>query len=460
VELILARWQFAITSTYHWLFVPLTLGITILIAIMETMYVRTGNEMYKKMTKFWGKLFLINFSMGAVTGIVQEFHFGMNWSEYSRFMGDIFGAPLALEALTAFFLEAVFLGVWVFGWERFSPKAHAATAWLVAIGSNLSAFWILVANSFMQHPVGYVLHNGRAELNDFGAVLTNSYVFHQFPHVFLAGIATAGSLMMAVSAWHLLKHSHTDFFVASMKVGVVAGLCGMLLVGATGDSSGGYLAKEQPMKLAAMEALWQTEQSAPLALVASIDEQNKKNDVEIAVPGMLSFLVHHSTQGEVKGLNNLQAEYTEKYGPGNYIPEVTPTFWTFRFMAGSGVLMILIAAWGAYLTFRGKIATATLALKVLFWTLPLSYIANASGWFVAEAGRQPWIVTGLQTTAQGVSSAVPAGSIIISLIGFTLLYGFLAIVAVRLFVKVIKEGPVDEPADTKSSTSKGAALWN
>jgi cytochrome d ubiquinol oxidase subunit I len=462
VELILARWQFGITTTYHWLFVPLTLGITILIAIMETMYVRTGNEIYKKMTKFWGKLFLINFSMGAVTGIVQEFQFGMNWSEYSRFMGDIFGAPLALEALTAFFLEAVFIGVWVFGWDRFSPKAHAAAAWMVAIGSNLSAFWILVANSFMQHPVGYVLRGGRAELDDFGTVLTNSYVLHQFPHVFLAGIATAGSLMVAVSAWHLLKNSHTEFFVASMKVGVVAGLCGMVLVGATGHSSAAYLAQAQPMKLAAMEALWHTEQSAPLAIFASIDEKNQKNDVEIGIPSLLSLLVYNSPNGEIKGIHNLQAEYTAKYGPGNYVPLITPTFWSFRFMAGIGVLMLLMTAWGAYLTFTGKIVSATLTLKVLFWTLPLAYIANATGWFVAEAGRQPWIVTGLQKTASAVSTSVPAGSVLISLIGFTLLYGFLALVAVRLFVKAIKQGPVDEHELTNKtiSTGKGATLWN
>lgn len=460
MELILARWQFAITTTYHWLFVPVTLGITILIAIMETLYVRTGNELYKNMTKFWGKLFLINFSMGAVTGIVQEFQFGMNWSEYSRFMGDIFGAPLALEALTAFFLEAVFIGVWIFGWERFSPRAHATAAWMVAIGSNLSAFWILVANSFMQHPVGYVLRGGRAELDDFGIVLTNPYVLHQFPHAFLAGIATAGSLMMAISAWHLLKNSHTEFFVASMKVGVVAGLCGMVLVGATGHSSAGYLEQAQPMKLAAMEALWHTEQSAPFAIFASIDEKNQKNDVEFGIPSMLSFLVYNSPHGEIRGINNLQAEYSAKYGSGNYVPAVTPIFWSFRFMAGIGTLMIFIAAWGAYLTFTNKIVSATVTLKVLFVTLPLAYIANAAGWFVAEFGRQPWIVTGLQKTVAGVSLSVPEDNIWISLIGFTLLYGFLALIALRLFIKVVKQGPVDEPPNAMLTTVKEATLWN
>ncbi|MDU2063987.1 MAG: cytochrome ubiquinol oxidase subunit I [Sporomusaceae bacterium] len=459
MELILARWQFAVTSTYHWLFVPVTLGMTILIAIMETMYVRTGNEMYKKMTKFWGKLFLINFAMGVVTGIVQEFHFGMNWSEYSRFMGDIFGAPLALEALTAFFLESVFVGVWIFGWERFSPKAHAATAWCVAIGSNLSAFWILVANSFMQHPVGYVVRNGRAELNDFGAVVTNPYVVHQFPHVVLAGIATAGSLVMAISAWHLLRKNQVEFFTKSMKVGVTAALLGMVLTAGAGHASGQYLAEAQPMKLAALEALWHTEQSAPFSLVSSINEEKQQNDMEVSVPGMLSFLVYNSTQGEVKGLKDLQAEYTAKYGPGDYIPAVVPTFWAFRAMVGVGSLMILLAAWGAYLVYTQKIAEATTALKILFWTLPLTYIANATGWFVAEAGRQPWIVVGLQKTAEGVSTAVPAGSIMISLIGFTLIYGLLAAVALRLFIKFIKLGPDSKPAVTVK-TNKGATLWN
>ncbi len=460
MELILARWQFAITSTYHWLFVPVTLGMTLLIAIMETMYVCTGNEIYKKMTKFWGKLFLINFSMGVVTGIVQEFHFGMNWSEYSRFMGDIFGVPLALEALTAFFLEAVFIGVWVFGWERFSPTAHALTAWLVAIGSNLSAFWILVANSFMQHPVGYILRGGRAELNDFGAVLSNPYVLHQFPHVFLAGVATAGSLMMAISAYHLLKNSQSDFFIFSMKVGVVAGLCGMLLVGMTGHLTARYLEHVQPMKLAAMEALWHTEQSAPLAVFASIDEKNQKNDIELGIPAMLSFMVYDSPQGEIKGIRELQTEYTAAYGLGNYVPDVTLLFWSFRFMAGIGILMILISAWGAYLVFSGKIASSPLALKILFWVLPLPYISNATGWLVAEAGRQPWIVTGLQTTAAGVSSAVSSGEIWITLIGFSLLYGFLALVALRLFIKAVKQGPVDESSSGVVNTGKEATLWN
>lgn len=312
----------------------------------------------------------------------------------------------------------------------------------------------------MQHPVGFLVQNGRAELNDFSAVIANPYVWHQFPHVFLAGLATAGSLVVAISAWHLLRKNQVEFFTKSMKIGVTASLVGMLLTAGTGHLSGQYIAEVQPMKMAAMEALWHTEQSAPLAVYASIDQDQQKNDSEISLPGMLSFMVYNSTNGEVKGIRELQAEYTEKYGPGNYVPAVVPTFWAFRFMAGVGSLMILLAGWGAYLTYTGKITAATGALRVLFWTLPLTYIANASGWFVAEAGRQPWIVVGLQKTAQGVSLAVPSTSILISLIGFTLLYGFLALVALRLFVKFIKLGPVDRPTGQTVSTNKGATLWN
>ena len=290
----LARLQFALTSIYHWLFVPFTLGMTVIVAILEWTYVSTGKEVYKKMAKFWGKLFLINFAMGVVTGIVQEFHFGMNWAEYSRFMGDIFGAPLALEALMAFFLESTFMGVWIFGWDRLNKSVHALVATLVALGTNLSAFWILVANSFMQHPVGFVLRNGRAEMENFLTIVQNGYVPGQFFHIVLNGLLTAGVIIMAISAWHLLRNNATEFYRRSAKWGMVIALVFGTLGAMAGHHQGQYITKVQPMKMAAMEALWETQDPAPFSLVANIDTKAQKNTSALEIPGGLSFLTQNS----------------------------------------------------------------------------------------------------------------------------------------------------------------------
>ncbi len=456
-EILLARWQFGITSTYHFLFVPLTLGLSVLLAVMETLYVRTGNPLYKKMTQFWGKLFLVNFAMGVVTGIVQEFHFGMNWAEYSRFMGDIFGAPLALEALTAFFLESTFLGLWIFGWERLSPKLHLACIWLVAFGSNLSAFWILVANSFMQSPVGYVLRDGRAEMVDFMALLTNKYVWGQFPHTVLAGLATAGVFVSAISAYYLLRRRHQELAKASLAISLFFMLAASLATGATGHLQAQYVGREQPMKLAAMEALWESADPAPFGIVAAIDEKAQRNTFEIGLPKVLSLLVYDRPAGEVKGIKELQKSAEQKYGPGNYIPEVTPLFWSFRLMVASGGAMIMLALVGAYLFWRGKVESSSLYLRALLWSLPLPYLANSCGWFVTEAGRQPWIVVGLQKVSDAVSRNVTAPEIWFSLIGFTLVYGILAMAAVYLLRKFILKGP-EEPKSQPEK--KEAMLWN
>ena len=460
-EVFLARWQFGLTTTYHWLFVPLTIGLTILIAIMEIAYVRTGNEMYKKMAKFWGKIFLINFAMGVVTGIVQEFHFGMNWSEYSRFMGDIFGVPLALEALTAFFLESTFIGVWIFGWDRISPRLHAMVACLVAFGTNLSGFWILTANSFMQHPVGYALRNGRAEMTDFGALVSNPYVFHQFPHVILAGIATGAAFITAISAWHLLRKSQVEFFSKSLKFAVVFLFISSVLLGGVGHMQAQYLAKVQPMKLASLEALWETADPAPFSLIASIDEDKKTNNFELSVPGALTFLVYDSFKGKVQGINDLQKEMVAKYGPGDYIPAVTPIFWSFRIMVLGGMWMAGIGFLGWYLARSGKIANNPLVLKALFWTMPIAYLSNATGWFVTEAGRQPWLVVGLQTTAKGVSPNVTAAEIWTTMIGFTIVYAGIAAAAIYVAKKYIVQGPDGYHTPTTTTPAdKGATLWN
>lgn len=455
---LLARWQFALTSIYHWLFVPLTLGMTITVAIMEWNYVATKKEVYKKMAKFWGYLFLINFAMGVVTGIVQEFHFGMNWSEYSRFMGDIFGAPLALEALTAFFLESTFMGAWIFGWGRLSNKVHAIVATLVAIGTNLSAFWILVASSFMQHPVGYVIRNGRAEMDNFAAIVTNGYVVGQYTHIVFNGLLTAGVIILAISAWHLLKDKTSEFYKRSAKWGLVIAFVGGILGAFAGHYQGQYVAKEQPMKMAAMEALWETQNPAPFSLVANIDEEKQENSSAIEIPGGLSFLTQDSFTGEVKGLKELQAEAVATYGQGDYIPAVTPIFWSFRVMVAAGSIMILVAFIGLLKSFRGSLTDSKVFLKVMFWMLPLPYLANSTGWYVAEAGRQPWLVYGLQLTSQGVSKSVGASEIWITIIGFTLVYLLAAIAAVYLAVKHIQAGP--EGNHSKSVEEKEEArLW-
>lgn len=459
-SLVLARWQFGITTAYHFLFVPLTLGLSILTAVMQTLYFRTNQELYKKMAKFWGKLFLINFGLGVATGLVQEFQFGMNWSEYARFMGDIFGAPLALEALTAFYLESVFIGVWLFGWDRLSKKVHLLSIWLVAFSSNLSAFWILAANSFMQSPAGYVLRNGRAELTDIKAVLTNDYLFHQYPHTFLAGLVTAGIFVAGISAYHLLKQSQLEFFRSSFRIGLTCALAASLLLGLSGHSQGQFIAKNQPMKMASMEALWETANPAPFAVFASIDQEKQKNSVEVTVPNMLSFLIYDSFTGEVKGLKDLQAQSVQKFGAGDYIPDVAPIFWSFRLMAAAGGWLILILLLSAYYLKTKRLEQTPWLLKAVLFTIPVPYIANTAGWMVAEMGRQPWIVYGLQKVNQAVSPTVTGGEVLTSLLGFTLVYALLAIAGVGLLVKFAKLGPDNIPSDSKAQSTKGAQLWS
>jgi len=439
--LLLARLQFAVTTVYHFFFVPLTLGLSILVAIMETVYVKTGNEAYKRMAKFWGKLFLINFVMGVVTGIVQEFQFGMNWSEYSRFVGDIFGAPLAIEALLAFFLESTFLGVWIFGWNRLSPKLHAATFWIVAFGSNLSALWILIANSFMQQPVGYAVNNGRAEMTDFFALLTNGHVWVQFPHVFFAGVCTAAFFVIGISAYHLKKKSDDKFvWTQSLKFGTIYGAIGVFMVMLVGHSQSQYMIKIQPMKMAAAEALWDSEDPAAMSLFTIGDEKNRKDVFAIKVPGLLSFLAYNKFSGEVRGINQIQKEYEQSHGPGNYVPPVAISYWTFRIMVGAGMVMLLIIAWLLYSLFRNKVDFKPVMWKILLWGIALPYIANSTGWIFTEMARQPWIVFGVLRTEDGVSPTVGAGAILTSLILFTLVYGALMVADIYLLKKYAVAG--------------------
>lgn len=435
----LSRWQFAITTIYHFFFVPMTLGLSIFVAIMQTKYYTTNDPNYNRLARFFGKIFVIFFAMGVVTGIVQEFHFGMNWSEYSRFMGDIFGAPLALEALTAFFLESVFMGLWLFGEGRISKKLHLISIWLVAIGSNISAFWILVANSFMQHPVGYAIEGGRAIMTNFGALLSNPYVVGEFSHTFGAGMATAGVIVVAISAYKILRDESLETFNKGLKSGIIYGVIGILVTFGSGHLHAQFIGKNVPMKIAAVEALWETADPAPFSIVADIDQENEKNNMAIEVPGVLSFLIYDKPTGEVKGLKQLQEEYTMMYGSGDYIPDVPLLFWSFRIMILCGVLILLGLILGYYSSYKKTTSQNRTLMKFLVFLLPLPYIANSAGWIVAEMGRQPWIVYGLQKVADGVTPTLTSGEVLTTMTGFTLIYAILAVVAVYIAIRFIKE---------------------
>ncbi len=435
----LSRLQFAITTIYHFLFVPLSIGLALFIAILQTMYVKSDKIVYKRLAKFFGKIFMVSFAMGVVTGIVQEFHFGMNWSEYSRFMGDIFGAPLALEALTAFFLESVFLGVWIFGEKRLSKKLHCVSIWLVAIGSSISAFWILVANSFMQHPVGYVVQNGRAEMTDFIALLTNPYVHGQYAHTILSGIVTAGIIVVAISAYKLLRGENVETFKTATKAGVIYSFIGLVLVMGSGHMQAQYIGKNVPMKMAAMEALWETENPAPFAVVADINTADRKNNSEILIPNMLSMLIYNSPEGEVKGINELEAQYDNQYGWDNYTPNVMLMFWSFRIMIACGVAMIGMMFLTGVLLYKNWLTNARWFLSLLVLILPLPFIANSFGWIITEAGRQPWMVVGLQKVSDAVSRNISVEEVWITLIGFTVIYAILAVAALSVAVKFARK---------------------
>ena len=439
----LSRIQFAITTLYHFLFVPLTLGLSIYIALFETIAHVKKDTAYQQLASLFIKLFVINFAMGVVTGIVQEFQFGMNWSGYSRFVGDIFGAPLAIEALAAFFLESTFLGVYIFGRNKLSRPIHLASIWLVAFASNLSAFWILVANSFMQEPVGFVLRNGRAEMNDFTALITNPHVLLQFPHTVLAGLVTSAIFILGISAWKLRRKEQAEVFIKGVRFGAVLSLVTLLLVVVTGDMQGKHLIKTQPMKMAAAEALWETSQPAPFAVVALIDEENKENTFEITIPKVLSFMSYNNFTGKVYGINTLQADLERELGRGNYIPPVKVCFWSFRIMIGLGMLMLLAVLLALFFLRKNKIQNMPGLLKALTLMLPLPFLCNSFGWILTEAGRQPFIVYKIQLTEQAVSQVVNGNQVLASVIGFTLLYGVLAVVAVYLGIREIKAVPAD-----------------
>jgi len=445
----LSRLQFAVTAAFHFLFVPLTLGLSILVAFMETRYLRTDDPMYLKMTKFWGKLFLINFALGVVTGITMEFQFGMNWAEYSRYVGDIFGAPLAIEATAAFFLESTFIGLWVFGWNKVSKKVHVLSIWLVAFATNLSALWILLANGWMQRPVGYVLRNGRAEMTDFGALVTNRFGWVTFGHTVLSGYVLAAFFVMGISAYHLLRRNEVPLFRSSFRMAAVFGLASAVLVAAVGDLSGTQVARFQPAKLAAMESFWDTRSGAPFTVLSWPDAGNEKNAIEfLPIPKGLSLMAYHRGDAEVKGLTAFPREER---------PPVWPVFLSFRLMVGLGLVFILLAFVGLVKSLRGRLETSPRFLHLILLAIPLPYIAIQVGWLVTEIGRQPWIVYGLMKTSAGVSASLRSSQVVVSLIGFTLVYGLLAVMDIYLLVRYGKRGPDDGlPGILKSTPEKEA----
>lgn len=436
----IARWQFGITTVYHFFFSPLTMGLSVLTAILHTFYFRTNNADYKRLTKYFGKLFIIIFALGVVTGIVLEFQFGMAWSQYSRFVGDIFGIPLAIEAMLAFFLESTFIAVWLFGWGRLPRGIHLLSIWLVAFGSVMSALWILIANAWMQVPVGYVLNQGRAELADFVAVMLNEQMLVMAQHTIIAAFATAGFFMFGISAWQILRANQVEAFGKSARIALVFAAVSSLLVATTGHKHAQHTVKYQPMKMAAMEGLWESEQPASFSMFALIDQEKRTSSREIKLPYMLSVLAHNNITSEVKGLNELQAEFEQKYGPGDYLPPVAIVYWSFRFMVGLGLLFILFSFFGLIQWWRNKLEQSKLYLKFALVVMFLPLLSNSLGWIVAEMGRQPWVAYGLLLTRDGVSPNVSSSQMLFTTVVFTILYGVLAAVAVFLVHRYAKPG--------------------
>ena len=438
----LSRLQFATTSIYHFLFVPLTLGLGWVVAIAQTAYYRTGDESWKRATKFWGKLFLINFAMGVATGIVQEFQFGMNWSEYSRYVGDIFGAPLAIEALVAFFMESTFLGIWIFGWDRVDKRLHLTAIWLVVLGSNLSALWILIANAFMQHPVGYIVNQatGHLQLVDFFALVGNVKAWLMFAHTIFAGLVTAAFFVLGISAYHLIRKKDVEIFKKSFQVAAVLALIGAALVFLSGHEQGIEVLKSQPMKMASIEALWKTEDPASFSLLTIGDLSGKREVWSIRIPYLLSIISYNQLTGEVKGVEDLQEQYVAQYGPGDYIPLMVFVYWGFRVMFYSDLLMILFGLYAVYVIYKGTVEKMRFA-KIFPYVIALPFLSTTGGWIVTEIGRQPWIVQGLMKTEQAVSPNLTPGMVLFSLIGFFLLYVGLIAVDIYLLGNFAKQGP-------------------
>ncbi|WP_394768944.1 cytochrome ubiquinol oxidase subunit I [Lacisediminihabitans sp.] len=459
--LVLSQWQFGLTTIYHFLFVPITIGMATTTAVFQTAWVRTSKAKYLQLTHFFGKLFLINFAMGVVTGIVQEFQFGMNWSTYSRFVGDVFGAPLALEGLLAFFLEATFIGLWIFGWDKLPRGLHLATIWLTAVGTILSAYFIIAANAFMQNPVGFELNKvrGRAELTDIWAVLSNKVALAAFPHTIVASFMVSAALVICVAAWHLARNQHLDTMRPAIKFGMWTMIGAGILTVLTGDQLGLAMVSTQPMKMAAAEALYKTSSGADASFsIFTLGTPDGVSELfSIRIPYLLSFLSTHTLNGTVEGINDLQSQYTTLYGPGDYTPVIWVTYWAFRWMIGLGLLSVIISIVGLWLIRGGRMPKQRWVWRVAVWAFPLPLAAMIMGWIFTEMGRQPWIVFSLLKTKDGVSPNITGLDVLISIIAFTLIYGALAVVEFRLIKRAAQKGPDDAvPLDDTSGRPSDA----
>lgn len=503
---LLSRWQFAATALYHYLFVPLTLGLSFILAAMETVYVTTGRPIYRQMTQFWGKLFLINFALGVATGLTMEFQFGTNWSFYSSFVGDIFGAPLAIEGLMAFFMEATFVGLMVFGWERLSRGQHLTVTYLVALGSNLSALWILIANSFMQSPSGAAFNplTMRMELSSFAELIFSHDAQAKFVHTSIAGYVTGAIFVCGISAWYMLKGRHMELARRSFRIAALFGILATLGVITLGDALGFVGGQAQPTKLAAMEALWETEPAPmPFNLIAFPSQSEQTNYGQVQVPAALSLLVTHSLDGTVPGVRELEKEAEQRIrngipavqalkalssDPGNEqmlatfrkhqddlgygflvqryvadlgqvtdadiaraardtIPPVSLVFWSFRVMVAFGLAMLAFFVLAVLYTLRNTVERQRWFLWVALWMIPIPFLANETGWLVAEMGRQPWTVFGVLPTWMSASTHGVA-YMVFSLVGFVLLYSAFAVVEMYLMVRAIRKGPSADESDT------------
>ena len=440
----LARIQFATTSLYHFLFVPLTLGLAPLVAVMQTLWYRGRGDHWLRLTRFFGTLMLINFAIGVATGLVQEFQFGMNWSVYSTYVGDVFGAPLAIEGLAAFMLESTFLGLWIFGWDRLPRRVHLATIWLLALGTWLSAFFIIVANSWMQRPVGSHVVDGRAELTDVWALMTNRFGIAAFTHVILVGLTTAAAIVFGVGCWHLVRGRNRELFRPAVKLALIVGVPISALNLAVGSHLGVVVTDYQPMKIAATEAQWTTCQPCSFSLfqIGGFSSDDETPSFSIQIPRLLSVLATGSLDGQVQGMNELQQQDEATFGPGDYTPPIRTAYWSMRIMAYAGTLVFLVFALGAFLLWRGRLETARWFLWAGVLTIPLPYIAALAGWVLSEVGRQPWIVWGLLKTADANSPSVSTSTIAFSLAVFAALYGALAVVD---FVLMRRYARLDPP---------------
>ncbi len=447
----LARVQFAFTTINHFFFVPVTIGLAVLTALLQTAWHRSGRAEYLRLTRFFGVLLVINIAIGVVTGIVQEFEFGMNWGAYSRLVGNVFGAPLAMEGLAAFFLESTFLGLWLFGWDKLPRRVHLLTIWAVALGGALSAAFIMAANSWMQHPVGYVMVNGKPQLNDIWALFTNPVFVWGYTKVLFASVVTGAMVMLAVSAWQLRRGREREVFARSARIALIVLVPAMLFTLLVGDELGVIEGRYQPMKIAAAEAQWTTCQPCSFSLFQIGGGNNDQTPTQIiAVPHLLSLLATNHWNGQVTGMSELQAQYSKQYGPGNYVPNVFIQYWGMRVMAYLGALVLLISLWGLWLIRRKKLATSRVFLWVAVWSVLLPFAMNTAGWLLTESGRQPWIVQGIMLTKNGISPTVSVTWLWISLVAFILLYAALGTVDLILMLKYSRRElePAPAGADT------------